>query len=323
MVPEIGVYYNEHKLMHRSKKFYATVLIAVAAIISGANIFLTKIAVGAMADPVGYTVLKDGLAAILLVGLVVMLGKYREIRALRKKQILQLVAIGAVGGSLPFALYFTGLTMTSAVNASLIHNTLFLWVFLLAVPFLKERMSGFQWVGVGAIFVANLFVGGFTGFRWNAGEAMILGATVLWAAENIIAKYALREISSSVVGAARMAIGSAILLVFLAASGRIDAFAAINPASWGWTMLTALLLFGYVSFWYESLKNAPATYVATLLVPASLVTNALSAIFITGALTPSAITSGALSLAGAALVVIFVKRNAGQIAAPAFGSAAS
>ena len=293
--------------MKRSAIFYPTILALIAAIISGTNNFLTKIAVTAVKDPIVFTTLKNIIVALFLVGVILALKKWQEIKSLNKNQTLKLFAIGVIGGSLPFALFFTGLTKTSAINASLIHKTLFVWILLFGIPFLKERLTKLQWLGVGAIFGANLLIGGFNGFKYNAGELMILGATILWAVENIIAKITLRDLSSALVAGARMIIGSLILFAFVFWRKDTSAVYALNFQQWGWTILTSALLLGYVLTWYTALKHAPVTYVAVLLVPATLVTNALSAIFVTRTFSGSQVVSSLLFAAGTALVVIFAR----------------
>ena len=300
--------------MKHNPLFYATVLALTAAMISGTANFLTKVAVTAVKDPIIFTTLKNAIVALFLVGIILALKKWREMMTLNKGQALKLLAIGVIGGSVPFALFFTGLTQTSAINASLIHKTLFVWVLLLGIPLLKERLTKWQWLGVGAIFGANLLIGGFNGFKYNVGELMILGATVFWAVENIIAKIALRDLSSSLVAGARMIIGSLILLLFVVWRGGADTVYTLNFQQWGWTLLTSALLLGYVLTWYTALKHAPATYVATLLVPATLVTNILSAVFVTHAFSGKQAFSMALFLIGVILVVLFARKTAEQAA---------
>ena len=292
---------------------YATMLALITAVISGTNNFLTKIAVTAVKDPIVYTTLKNIIVAAFLIGIILIFGKWREIISLTRGQMLRLFAIGAIGGSVPFALFFTGLLKTSALNAGLIHKTLFVWVLLLAVPFLKERFSWVQWVGVCALFAANFVVGGFKGFSFNIGELMVLGATLLWAVENIIAKKALKDISSITVAGARMIIGSLILFAIVLGKGSTVPLSTLSLEQWGWTLLTSVLLLGYVLTWYTALKHAPATYVAALLVPATLVTNMLSAIFITHTLNGIQLTQMALLAAGVALMVMFARKAADAV----------
>lgn len=295
--------------MKRSTLVTATSLALGTAAISGLSNFVAKIGVTAVKDPVVFTTLKNGIVAIFLIGLVMAFRRWRELRTLSKKNWLKLAAIGVIGGSIPFALFFTGLTHTSALNASLIHKTLFLWVALLAIPFLKERMTRWQWVGIGLVAAANLVVGGYQGFKYNTGELMILAATILWAVENIIAKIVLRDVSSMTVAAARMIFGTIVLAAFVGLRGGSVALTHLTTVQWSWTLLASALLSGYVLTWYAALKRAPATYVATLLVPATLITNVLTAIFVTHTFPLLQLASAALVTLGAGLLIGFARKT--------------
>ncbi|MDD5109747.1 MAG: DMT family transporter [Patescibacteria group bacterium] len=286
---------------------YATILALGTAIISGTANFFNKFAVTAVQGPVLFTTLKNATVAIFLVGLIFAAKQWREIIRLNIRQMVVLLTVGVVGGGLPFALYFTGLTQTSALNAALIHKTLVLWVLLLAIPLLREKTTRFQWFGIAAIFAANLLVGGFSGFRYNAGELMIMLATMLWAVENIIAKIALRDVSALTVATARMVIGSVLLFTVVCWQGEASAMLQLTAVQWGWVLLAGGLLASYVLTWYTALKYAPATYVATLLVPATLVTNVWSAIFITHAISVREVQSALLFTVGALLIVRFAR----------------
>ena len=181
----------------------------------------------------------------------------------------------------------------------------------MAIPLLKEKLVWQQWAGVAAIFGANLVVGGFTGFKYNTGELMIFAATILWAVENIIAKITLKDVSSITVAAFRMTLGTILLLIILIWRGAFfGAIFDLNATQWGWTLLTSILLLGYVTTWYTALKHAPASYVATLLVPATLVTNIFSAVFITGSFAIQQVVSLALFLAGLGVMILFAKKTA-------------
>ncbi|TSC76043.1 MAG: hypothetical protein G01um101431_1061 [Parcubacteria group bacterium Gr01-1014_31] len=292
----------------------ATTLALATAAISGAANFLNKSALAAVQGPIFFTTMKNGAVAVALIGIVLMSRQWREFFHLRRDQWLRLLLVGVIGGSLPFALFFTGLAQTSAINASLIHKTLVLWVVVLAVPLLKERISWLQGLGIAAVFSANLLVGGFAGFKFNAGELMILAATLLWAVENVIAKRTLADVSSLTVASARMVIGSALLFVLLTWRGEASRIPELNAAQWGWVALSGVLLTGYVLTWYAALKRAPATYVATLLVPATLVTNVLSAVFVTHAIPARDVQAILLFVLGTLLVIRFARTT--KIPAP-------
>lgn len=267
-------------------------LALITAVISGVSNVIAKIAVTVVSDAVVFTLLKNAVVGILLVGLIVICAKWKEIRGLSRTEWYKLIGIGIIGGSVPFVLFFTGLTMTSAVSGSLIHKTLFIWVALLAVPFLRERVGALQGAAFLLLIFGNFALGGLHNFTWGTGELMILGATLFWAVENIIAKRALATVSSLTVAGARMVFGSVLLLVIVAGQGNIGLIVTLNGQQWLWTLVPAILLLGYVTTWYTALKHAPATLVASLLVPATLITNVLSQLFLDSTMTNNQVMSG-------------------------------
>jgi len=209
-----------------------------------------------------------------------------------------LLAIGVIGGSLPFYLFFQGLTLTNAVTGALIHKTLIFWVALWALPFLKEKISLKQWLALGVIFGSNLVIGGLPQLQWGKGEWMILAATILWAVENIIAKITLKRVAVDVVVGARMILGSLILLLAVVAGGKLELIFKLNSTQWLMTLASIGLLTGYVMTWYRALKLAPVTLVATVLTLATIITNILSGIFITHSLRIELIYQTILLVAG-------------------------
>jgi drug/metabolite transporter (DMT)-like permease len=192
-----------------------------------------------------------------------------------------LVAIAIIGGSVPFYLFFKGLTLSSPAVGALIHKTLIFWVALWAIPVLKEKINYKQWLALALIFGSNFLIGGLPRLTWGVGESMILGATVLWAIENIIAKKTLAKIPVDVVVGARMILGSALLLLAVVGSGKMGLIFKLNLSQWLMTLVSIGLLSGYVMSWYRALKVSSVTMVATVLTLATIITNILSAIFIT------------------------------------------
>jgi drug/metabolite transporter (DMT)-like permease len=224
----------------------------------------------------------------LIVGLVILLtlffsGKWRGIFKLQRKEKIYLLFIGVIGGSLPFYLFFTGISMIPAVNAAMIHKTLVIWVALLAGPFLKERLSRKQGAAILLVFAGNLLLGGFEGLQFALGELLVLAATILWAIENIIAKKVLPRVNVDLVTAVRMGFGALLLLVsaLVIQPQELGSLFSLNFNQWFLLILTALFLLVYVSSWYRALKFAPAVTVTTVLTGSTLITNVLSALFIT------------------------------------------
>jgi len=299
-----------------SKLKLAITLALGTALFSGTNNFLTKIAVTVIKDPITFTFLKNGVVAVLLIGLLVLTSRWKEVKQLSKPDITKLTAIGIIGGSLPFILFFTGLTMVPAISAAFIHKTLFIWVAILAVPFLKERVGRLQFAALVLLLGGNLVLFDLPSFSGSRGELMILAATLLWAIENIIAKKALANLSSPLVASARMTLGSLIILAVIIAQGKTSLLTGLSPIQWGWTLLTSALLTGYVLTWYTALKHAPAILVASLLVPATLVTNSLTAIFITHTFPSAQLLSGTLLALGIVLIISRANQLSAQSSAP-------
>jgi uncharacterized membrane protein len=112
---------------------------------------------------------------------------------------------------------------------------------------------------------------------------MIFGATLLWAVENVIAKKALQNIDADIVSAARMGIGAMVLLGATLVTSPVSfiSIASFDFTQYFWLGITSVLLVGYIMTWYRALALAPATTVTAVLVFSTVITNILSAIFVT------------------------------------------
>ena len=275
------------------------------AAISGLAIYLNSFGVKLVSDAAVYTTAKNGVAAIVLVALALALGSGREVRSLDVRNRLGLVAIAIIGGSIPFVLFFSGLAVATAPTAAFIQKTMFIWVALMAVPFLGERLGLLQIAALGTLLVGQALVAPPTGMGWGAGETMIAAATILWSIEIVIAKRLLVGISPQLLGAARMGLGLVILVGYLALSGKLGGLGSIGGEAWLWVLVTGGLLAGYVASWFAALKFAPATTVTSVLVVAAVVTGVLTALNKGAAPDPRVIAGYLLIIAGTALVALF------------------
>jgi drug/metabolite transporter (DMT)-like permease len=276
------------------------------AFISGVSVFFNKFAVGLIKPPLVFTTFKNLGVGILIMAIIFLFGKWKEVKKIKKKDFIYLLLIGIIGGSLPFYLFFTGLSQVPAINAALIQKTLVLWVIILAIPFLKEKLSVVQLTAIALLFLSNLSIGGFKGFTYSHGEMFILAATILWGIENVLAKKILPNVDSDIVVAARMGFGSIVLLIasFILAPKGVSSFVNLSTFQLALLSVSILLLLGYTMTWYRALKFAPAITVSSVLVASTLITNVLSAIFITHAWTPE---MGVQSLTIVIAVGIFLR----------------
>ena len=246
------------------------------AAISGVSVFVNGFAVKQFPDPATFTTLKNAVAAILLVGALVAAGGMP--RRLASRGWLGLAALGVIGGSLPFLLFFTGLAEASAPAAAVIHKTLFIWVALLAAVLLRERLGGWQIGALGVLLVATLMVQPPGGVTWGGGESLIAIATGFWAVETIVARRLLASVPPLMAGAGRMGFGLVILVGYLLVTGRAGVLAQLGWAQWAWVLGTGILLAGYVGTWYAALQRAPAAMVAAVLTVGAPITAGLQVI---------------------------------------------
>lgn len=273
------------------------------ALISGVAVFVNGFAVKQFGDAATYTTLKNGVAAVILLGAVLAAGGIP--RALGARRWAGVAALGVIGGSVPFLLFFTGLAQASAPAAAVIHKTLFIWVALLAVAFLGERPGAWLLGALGVLLVAQLLVQPPAGVAWAGGESLIALATGLWAIETILAKRLLASVPPLVAGAGRMGFGLLLLVGYLAVTDRLGAVASLGLAQWAWVLGTGLLLAGYVATWYAALRRAPATMVAAVLTLGAPITAGLQLVS-TGSLPAAGPLAGYLliGLAGAGVALL-------------------
>jgi drug/metabolite transporter (DMT)-like permease len=208
--------------------------------------------------------------------------------------------IGTLGGGIAFLVFFSGLAMASAPSAAFIHKTMFLWVALMAGPFLGERLGLAPIAALGVLLLGQVLILPPLGITWGMGETLIAFATGLWAVEVVLARRVLGRVRSPIVGVARLGIGLVVLVGFLVVTGRIAGIAALDGAAWLWIAITGLLLSGYVGTWLAALRRAPATEVTSILVVGAVITGTLTAIS-RGAV-PDPLTAGGYLLVAIAVV---------------------
>lgn len=271
---------------------------------------MNAFAVKQLPDAAVFTTLKNAVAAGILVAVALALGAARDIRMIRRSSWPAVLAVGLVGGGIPFILFFVGLAQASAPSAAFIQKTLFVWVALLAVPFLGERLEIIPVAALAILLVGQALVMPPTGMRWGTGETLILAATLMWSAETILVRHLLASIPPHVMGALRMAIGLVVLVGYLALSNKLSIVAGLNTLQWSWALGTGVLLAGYVTAWFAALRRAPASVVASVLVLGAVVTGALTAVSKGAAPDPAVVGGYLLIVAAAAAIAAWSIRSA-------------
>lgn len=258
-----------------------------AAVISGFSVFINGYGVRAVPDPTVYTTAKNLIAALVLAGLAVLVSLRSHVRTGSRgapvlprgpRQIAGLLAVALIGGSVPFVLFFEGLARASSTHAAFIQKTLVVWVALLAVPLLGEKIKTLHLLAI-ALLLGGLVMldGGLSGFIVGGGELLIFLATLLWATEVVLVKRLLRDVAPASVAVARMGLGVLALLGWVVVTGRWSNLAALDANGWRWVLLTGAILAAYVATWFSALSLAPAIDVTAILVVGAVITALLSA----------------------------------------------
>lgn len=252
---------------------------AGTAVISGVAVFVNGYGVRAwteVSDPTTYTTLKNTVAALILLiaaGALARRGPERVDLTLVKKHWLGLSLIAIVGGSIPFVLFFEGLARATSGDAAFIHKTLVIWVAIVAVSILRERVGWPHLAAIALLILGQIaLVGGLGAMEFGAGEWMILAATLLWAIETIIAKRVLISVPSLTVGVARMAGGAVLLVLYGVGRGAFSGLTGVASEHLVWILLTGATLAAYVATWFFALARAQAVDVTAVLVGGAIIT---------------------------------------------------
>ncbi len=251
------------------------ILVTLTALISGLSIFLNKFGVSTI-DATLFTGLKNITVGILFAGLIFYSPQQINWRNITKSQWVKLFFLGLIGGSIPFVLFFHGLKLTSSLHAGFIHKTLFIYVALLAVIFLKEKLTKYYGFTLLAMLLGLLVFSQVKPFILNYGDWLVLLATLLWSIEIIIAKKLLHDLPANVVALARMFLGGILIWFYLIGQGGYEQIFSLNFVEWRWVVITSLLLFGYVYTFYHGLKYIPASVATVILTIAAPITALLN-----------------------------------------------
>jgi drug/metabolite transporter (DMT)-like permease len=278
--------------------------------ISGVAVFVNGYGVQAFDGSGPYTTAKNTVAALVLLGVVGALSA-RSGRVLTRpattRQWWLLGLVGVIGGSVPFLLFFEGLSRASSTDAAFVQKTLVVWVAVLAVPLLGERVGPLQWAAIALLVVGQASLSGVWDaplhLSWGSAELLVLAATWCWAVETVLVKHLLGDLSSWTVALARMVLGSVVLLGWTLVRGQADQVFGLSAEQLGWVLLTGVILAAYVGTWFAALARAQAVDVTAVLVLGAVVTALLAALVDGTSLVPQ-LAGLTLVTVGAGLVLV-------------------
>ncbi len=249
---------------------------ALNAIISGFAIYINSLGVKLFADSTLYTTLKNTVVGIALLIPMLFLAKQRaELTKLTRRQWGYLLLLAVIGGSLPYALFFRGLQLSTPVTGSLLNHAQFLLVAVLAFFLLGERVGALLWLALAALLVGISLGANLNAVTWNEGAMLVVLSTILFAAGVVLAKYLLRDISTTTVMSAKMSIGAVLLLAYCGVTGRLQAVTQLSIAQWQFVVITGLILLAFTVTAFMALRYASATATTAIPAAAPLITTLL------------------------------------------------
>jgi len=219
--------------------------------------------------PIVLAALASFASAFLLVFILEVGHKIREIEELGRRDIITLAVISLLSGVLAQLFYVTGLMNSTATNAVLLTRLNSLLIALMGVIFLREKFSLHQIVG-SVIMVAGVVVIATKNFTVPVepmqGDFLLILTSFCWATANIIMKKCLCSLPPEVIVIGRQGFAGVILLAL--AFNQLPG--AVNPLVL--TYMTGLVILVFVVgqyLWYYALEHTSACNVglASLTIP--------------------------------------------------------
>ncbi len=288
-----------------NKEIAGTILALLTALVSGIAIPVNKIFVVGI-DPTVFTAVRAIIVGVIFLALSLAMSKGKA-RPVSWKYI---AAIAVVGGSFAFLLFFSGLKLTTSGHGAFLHKTLPLYVAVFAFIFLKEKISKkylsamiLMFLGTVAIYMTSIN----PSELWmnpQLGDLMIIGATILWAAENVIARKAMiKGETNFIVSFGRMFFGGLILMGVVLLTGKVSVLLSLTTVQIMNIGISVFMLFLYVLFYYWALRYINVSKAAVLLLLAPVVTLVLGITFLGEPAPMMQLAGSAIILIGAYLVV--------------------
>ena len=236
-------------------------LIILGQLIAGGTFPIAKIAVSSI-EPFTLALLRFGIASVAMLLIIVATGRVRKIE---RGDWLRFIMIGLLAVPLNQLLFLYGLKFTTAGRSALYYGATPIFVFLMAILYLKEKVTPLKVIGMGASFagVAVILRGGRLDEGVLFGDFLVILAVIAWAAYTVLGKNLLRKYGSLTVTAYALIIGTlAYLPIGLLPAIRFD-YSQVPDAAWLSLLYIAIMtsVVAY-SIWYWALARMEASKLA-------------------------------------------------------------
>lgn len=185
-----------------------------------------------------------GLFVLMSFGLLPVLQKIADIP---KKKLALLVFVGLTSGVLAPYLWFKGLHLTTAVNAELFSRSEMIFLIILSVLLLHEKISKYQMLSLGVIILGMLCVAlsGFSvAIALNRGDAFVLLSAITYSFGGVFVKRDMTDIAPEVIIFIRASLATIffVSVSFFIRNTLISELRTMPPE-----LMTALLSYGFIA----------------------------------------------------------------------------
>jgi drug/metabolite transporter (DMT)-like permease len=256
--------------------------------------------------PLGVAVWRFLFAAASLLALV--LWKYRRLPALTRRELLLVIGLGATGIFLYNLCFLYGIRHIAAGRGALVVATTPVVTLLAAAWLLKEGMTMLKALGSLFALIGCLTVIGkgdpfaLLGGKVGAGETLILGCALMWAAYTLLGRIGTRTLPALVMTAYACSAG----FVMLLAAALLDDPARLVPdysvGAWGAILFLGLLGTTLCFTWFSAAVQDIGAQRASIFINLVPVAAVLQGAWLLGErLDPSILAGGALVITGVLL----------------------
>lgn len=277
------------------KRQIGLALIALSASAFGTLAIFGRYAYADGMDAFTILFLRFTLAAGVMAGLLVI----RREALPRGSVLLRLVGMGAIGYVGQAFSYFTALNFASSGLVALLLYLYPMFVLLLSVVILRERVTGFKWLALGLALAGTALTVGPAGGQW-VGILLAVLAAMIYSVYIIVGAQVLKQVSAF----------QSSTVIFASAGVASGGLMLINGAHWpatgaGWAVVVGIVLLATVLpvvTFLAGLKRIGPTNAAMLSVLEPVVTVLLSAVLLGETLQPLSLLGGGLILVAVLLL---------------------
>ena len=222
--------------------------------------------------------------------------------SVRRKDYLLLLITSIFGAAIAPAMFFFGLKLTTAIDSSLLSNGEVIFSILLALTIFGEKLNRIRYIAIALVVVGVIIVTTNLQFdssllKINAGNLLIIGATLFWGFDNNISRILTHRIDITKI---IQLIGGIILLALIVSLG---ISLSINLIEIPYILLLGIVGFAAsLYFFLQGLKRIGTTNTLLILSLSSVFGMFLAAIFLHERITIFQIIAVGIMLSGIYLI---------------------